>query len=92
MGGHGICGIHKRRKPRWRGSGSGFCPAPADLARRNFRSAALNRTWAGDIACFSIAEGWLRLAVVLDAGSKQAVRLLHSRSHPRPTRRLNKEI
>ena len=35
---HGICGIHKRRKPRWKVAG-GSRPAPADLVRRDFRPA-----------------------------------------------------
>ena len=64
---HGICGIHKRRKPRWKGSGSGLRPAPVDLVRRDFRCGAPDQTWASDITYIPTDRGWLHLAVVLDA-------------------------
>lgn len=69
---HGICGIHKRRKPRW-GSASGVRPTPGDLVRRGFRPGAPDRTWAGDIACIPTDQGWLHLAVVLDVGSGRLI-------------------
>lgn len=70
---HGICGIHKPRKPRWKGTGSGLRPAPGDLVRRRFRPGAPDRTWAGDITYIPTSQGWLHLAVVLDVGSRRVV-------------------
>ena len=67
---HGICGIHKRRKPRWP-SASGARPAPADLVRRDFRPGRPDRVWAGDITYVPTSQGWLHLAVVLDVGSRR---------------------
>ena len=69
---HGICGIHKRRRPRWRGAG-GSRPAPADLVRRDFRPGPPDRVWAGDITYIPTGQGWLHLAVVLDLGSRRVV-------------------
>ena len=69
---HGICGIHKRRKPRWNGTG-GTRPAPADLLRRDFRPGPPDRVWAGDITYIPTGQGWIYLAVVLDLGSRRAV-------------------
>ena len=69
---HGICGIHKRRKPRWMGSG-GIEQAPEDLVRRDFRPGALDQTWAGDITYIPTGQGWLHLAAVLDVGSRKLV-------------------
>ena len=70
---HGICGIHKRRKPRWKGSGGGLRPAPADLVRRDFRPGHPDIVWAGDITYIPTGQGWLHLAAVLDAGSRKLV-------------------
>ena len=69
---HGICGIHKRRKPRWRGAG-GARSAPADLVHRDFRPGRPDRVWAGDITYIPTGQGWLHLAVVLDVGSRRVV-------------------
>ena len=69
---HGICGIHKRRRPRWKVAG-GSHPAPADLVRRRFRPGRPDRVWAGDIAYIPTGQGWLHLAVVLDVGSRRVV-------------------
>ena len=73
MGLHGICGIHKRRKPRWKRSGGGLRPAPADLVRRDFRSGAPDQTWAGDITYIPTGQGWLHLAAALDVGSRKLI-------------------
>ncbi len=69
---HGICGIHKGRRPRWKGS-RGVEQAPADLVRRGFRPGLPDRVWAGDITYIPTAQGWLHLAVVLDVGSRRVV-------------------
>jgi len=70
---HGICGIHKRRKPRWKRPGGGLRPAPADLVRRDFRPGAPDQTWAGDITYIPTGQGWLHLAAVLDVGSRKLI-------------------
>ena len=69
---HGICGIHKRRKPRWSRS-AGVRPAPADLVRRDFRPGAPDRVWAGDITYIPTGQGWLHLAAVIDVGSRKLI-------------------
>ena len=69
---HGICGIHKRREPRWKRSG-GIEQAPADLARRDFRPGAPDQTWASDITYTPTGQGWLHLAAVLDIGSRRLI-------------------
>ena len=69
---HGICGIHKRRRPRWRAAGD-TGSAPADLVRRRFGPGRPDRAWAGDITFVPTAEGWLYLAAVLDVGSRRLV-------------------
>ena len=58
-----------------------FCrttiPDPAaqavDLVRRDFRPAAPDRLWVADITYIHTAEGWLYLAVILDAFSRRVV-------------------
>ena len=72
MRNHGICGIHKRRRPRWKRS-SGVERAPADLVLRDLRPGAPDQTWAGDITYIPTAQGWLHLAVVLDIGSRKLI-------------------
>ena len=72
MRNHGICGMHKRRRPRWKRS-SGIEQAPANLVRRDFRPDAPDQTWAGDITCIPTDRGWLHLAVVLDVGSRRLI-------------------
>ena len=41
--------------------------------RRQFRPAALNHLWVADLTYIATDEGWLYLAVVLDAGSRRVV-------------------
>ena len=72
MGVHGICGIYKRRRPRWRAS-VGVRQAPPDLVRRDFHAGQPDRVWAGDITYIATAQGWLYLAVVLDVGSRRVI-------------------
>ena len=69
---HGICGIHKRRRPRWRRD-SAAQQAPPDLVRRRFGPGRPDSVWAGDITCIPTAEGWLYLAAVLDIGSRRLI-------------------
>ena len=72
MRANGICGIHKRRKPRWKGS-DGVRPAPGDLVRRDLRPGRPDRVWAGDITYIPTAQGWLYLAAVPDVGSRRLI-------------------
>ena len=69
---HGICGIYKRRRPRWRRDGAAQ-QAPPDLVRRDFRPGRPDAVWAGDITYVPTAEGWLHLATVLDVGSTRLI-------------------
>jgi hypothetical protein len=46
---NGICGIHKRRRPRWRSSG--VHQVPGDLVRRDFGPGRPDSVWVGDIGC-----------------------------------------
>ena len=63
-------GIRARRKRRFRvtttDSRHGLPIAP-NLLNRNFAVAAPNRAWTGDITYIPTHEGWLYLAVVIDA-------------------------
>lgn len=48
-------------------------PTPPNLLARNFRSAAPDRVWAGDVTYLPTREGWLYLAVLLDLFSRRVV-------------------
>lgn len=48
-------------------------PSYDDLVRRNFRPAAPDRLWVADLTQQATGEGWLYLAVVLDAFSRKVV-------------------
>ena len=69
---HGICGIYKRRRPRWRRD-SAAQQAPPDLVRRRFGPGRPDSVWAGDITYIPTGEGWLYLAAVLDIGSRRLI-------------------
>ena len=72
MRANGICGIYKRRRPRFKAAG-GVRRAPGDLVRRDFRSGRCDVIWAGDITYIPTDQGWLHLAVVLDVGSRRLI-------------------
>ena len=69
---NGICGIYKRRKPRFRPA-AGVCSTPGDLVRRDFGPGRPDTVWAGDITYIATGQGWLHLAVVLDIGSRRVI-------------------
>jgi len=48
-------------------------PIAPNLLNRNFRPAAPNQAWTGDITYIATAEGWLFLAVVIDLFSRKVV-------------------
>ncbi len=68
----GLVGIHRRRK---RGSTKRdpARPSYADLVQREFAPDAPDRLWVADITQHKTAEGWLYLAVVIDAYSRKVV-------------------
>ena len=69
---NGICGVYKRRRPRY-GRAATVRSAPADLVRRDFGVGGADNIWVGDITYIHTAEGWLHLAAVLDLGSRRAI-------------------
>lgn len=48
-------------------------PVAPNLVKQEFRAAAANHLWTGDITYIRTAEGWLYLAVVLDVFSRRIV-------------------
>jgi putative transposase len=68
----GIEGVH-RRKRRGLTRRDLTAVAPADLGERDFRPTAPDRLWVADITQQWTGEGWLYLAVVIDAFSRRVV-------------------
>jgi putative transposase len=69
----GLAGCHRpRRQPRTTRADPAATPTP-DLVERAFRPAAPDRLWVADITYVPTGEGWLYLAVVLDAYSRKVV-------------------
>ena len=48
-------------------------PKPPDLVRRDFSATAPNTPWLADITYLPTDEGWLYLAIILDAFSRRIV-------------------
>jgi len=68
----GIAGVHRRRYHATTVRDPGATPAP-DLLHRDFRAAGPDRLWVADITALPTAQGFLYLAVVLDAWSRRVV-------------------
>ncbi len=68
----GLVGCHRRRRARTTVADPAHAPAP-NLVARDFAAAGPNRLWLGDITYVATAEGWLYLAVLLDAHSRRVV-------------------
>jgi putative transposase len=68
----GLVGCHRRRRARTTVAEPTHPPAP-NLVAREFRAVAPNRLWLGDITYVATREGWLYLAVLLDAYSRRVV-------------------
>ena len=68
----GLRGCLRGRRKRTTRRDRGAVPAP-DLVRRKFAAAAPDRLWLADITYVATAEGFLRLAFVLDAHSRRVV-------------------
>ena len=70
MRAHSIAGIRPRR-PKRTTTPARSKPKLPDLLRRDFSPGAPDRAWCSDITYIRTGEGWLYLAVVLDASSRR---------------------
>jgi len=68
----GLVGCYRRRQVRTTVVDPTRAPAP-NLVARNFTAPAPDRLWLGDITYVATHEGWLYLAVLLDAHSRRVV-------------------
>jgi putative transposase len=68
----GLVGCHHRRRARTTMADPAHTPAP-NLVARDFTAPAPDRLWLGDITYVATREGWLYLAVLLDAHSRRVV-------------------
>src|SRR4051812_21623281 len=68
----GLVGCHRRRRVRTTVADPAQPPAP-NLVARDFAAPRVNRLWIGDITYLATREGWLSLAVLLDAHSRRVV-------------------
>jgi putative transposase len=68
----GLEGAHRRRRRGLTRPDLQAVPAP-DLVKRAFTAPAPDRLWVADMTYVSTAEGWLYLAIVLDAWSRRVV-------------------
>jgi len=68
----GLVGCHRRRRTRTTVTEPTHVPAP-NLVARDFTASAPDRLWLGDITYVPTHEGWLYLAVLLDAHSRRVV-------------------
>jgi putative transposase len=66
----GLEGVSRRGKRRTKRSEAEL-PAAPDLVRRRFTASAPNELWIADITYIPTWEGWLFLAVVVDACSRR---------------------
>jgi len=67
-----LVGCHRRRHARTTVAESAHTPAP-NLVARDFAASVPDRLWFGDITYIATREGWLYLAVLLDAHSRRVV-------------------
>jgi transposase InsO family protein len=68
----GLAGCHRRRRARTTVADPAHTPAP-NLVARDFTAPAVDRLWLGDIRYVATQEGWLYLAILLDAHSRRVV-------------------
>lgn len=68
----GLQGAHRRRRPRTTIRDLRAAPA-ADLVGRNFRAERPDRLWVADITYIRTDQGFLYLAVVIDACTRRVV-------------------
>lgn len=67
-----LTGCRAKRRTRTTRSDPAHVPAP-NLVERRFSVACLDQLWVGDITYVPTWEGWLYLAIVLDACSRRVV-------------------
>lgn len=68
----GLVGCCRRRRARTTVADPTHAPAP-NLVARDFTAPAPDRLWLGDITYLPTGEGWLYLAILLDAHSRRVV-------------------
>jgi len=68
----GLAGCCRRRRVRTTVADPAQVPAP-NLVARDFTVTAIDRLWLGDITYVPTQEGWLYLAILLDAHSRRVV-------------------
>lgn len=68
----GLVGCHRRRRIRTTVADPTRTPAP-NLVARDCTAPAADRLWIGDITFVPTGEGWLYLAVLVDAYSRRVV-------------------
>ncbi len=68
----GLAGRCRRRRARTTVSDPTHAPAP-NLVARHFTAPGPDRLWLGDITYLPTREGWLYLAVLLDACSRRVI-------------------
>ncbi len=68
----GLSSCRARRRTRTTRSDPAHVPAP-NLVERQFTVAGLDQLWVGDITYIATWEGWLYLAVLVDACSRRVV-------------------
>jgi putative transposase len=68
----GLAGVHRRRRTGLTCRDPAAVASP-DLVNRDFRPQRANRLWVADITQQRTGEGWLYLAVILDAYSRRVV-------------------
>jgi len=68
----GLAGCRRRRRARTTVTDPARAPSP-NLVARDFAAPAANRLWIGDITYVPTWEGWLSVAVLLDACSRRVV-------------------
>jgi len=67
-----LVGCHRRRRTRTTVTDPAHAPAP-NLVARDFAAPAPDRLWLGDITYVATSEGWLYLAVLVDAYSRRVI-------------------
>jgi putative transposase len=69
---HGLQGVHRRRRGGLTRRDPAATPAP-DLVQRRFAPPGPDQLWVADITQQRTDQGWLYLAVILDAFSRRVV-------------------
>jgi putative transposase len=70
---HGLQGVTRRRRAKGCTRSRAGDPRSDDLVHRQFRPTGPDRLWVQDITQHRTGEGWVYLAVVIDAWSRRVV-------------------